>query len=73
MYLDLYMSGRLNAYLAEINAQAEDLFLQTVKEMAALEGVTEKLKAEDQMEWVGRMNNVRERATEIVNRALIFT
>lgn len=67
------MSGRLNAYLAEINAQAEDLFLQTVKEMAALEGVTEKLKAEDQMEWVGRMNNVRERATEIVNRALIFT
>ena len=73
LYLDLYMSGRLNAYLAEINAQAEDLFLRTVKEMAALEGVTEKLKAEDQMEWVGRMNNVRERTTEIVNRALIFT
>ena len=72
LYLDLYMSGRLNAYLAEINAQAEDLFLQTVKEMAALEGVTEKLKAEDQMEWVGRMNNIRNRAEEIVSRELIF-
>ena len=72
LYLDLYMSGRLNAYLAEINAQAEDLFLRTVKEMAALEGVTEKLKAEDQMEWVGRMNNIRNRAEEIVSRELIF-
>ena len=72
LYLDLYVSGRLNAYLAEINAQAEDLFLRTVKEMAALEGVTEKLKAEDQMEWVGRMNNIRNRAEEIVSRELIF-
>ncbi|MBR5410511.1 MAG: TnpV protein [Clostridia bacterium] len=72
LYLDLYMSGRLNAYLAEINAQAEDLFIRTVKEMAALEGVTEKLKAEDQMEWVGRMNNIRNRAEEIVSRELIF-
>ena len=72
LYLDLYMSGRLNAYLAEINAQAEDLFLRTVKEMAVSEGVTEKLKAEDQMEWVGRMNNIRNRAEEIVSRELIF-
>ncbi len=72
LYLDLYVSGRLNAYLAEINAQAEDLFLRTVKEMAALEGVTEMLKAEDQMEWVGRMNNIRNRAEEIVSRELIF-
>ena len=71
LYLDLYMSGRLNAYLAEINAQAEDLFIRTVKEMAALEGVTEKLKAEDQMEWVGLMNNIRNRAEEIVSRELI--
>lgn len=73
LYLDLYVSGRLNTYLAEINAQAEDIFLQTVKEMAAQEGVTERLKAEDQMLWVQRMNNIRERATEIVNRELIFT
>lgn len=72
LYLDLYVSGRLNAYLAEINAQAEDLFLRTVKEMAALEGVTEMLKAEDQMEWVGRMNNIRNRAEEIISRELIF-
>ena len=73
MYLDLYMSGRLNAYLAGINAQAEDLFLRTVKEMAALEGVTEKLKAEDQMRWVGLMNDIRNSATEIVNAELILT
>ena len=73
LYFDLYMSGKLNAYLAEINAQAEDFFLRTVKEMAAQEGVTEKLKAENQMAWVQRMNNIRERATEIVNRELIFT
>ena len=71
LYLDLYMSGRLNAYLAEINAQAEDLFLRTVKEMAALESVTEKLKAEDQMEWVGRMNSIRSRAEEIVFSELV--
>ena len=73
LYLDLYISGRLNAYLAEINAQAEDLFFRTVKEMAALEGVTEKLKAEDQMRWIGFMNNISNRATEIVNAELILT
>ena len=72
LYFDLFVSGKLNAYLADINAHSEDLFLRTVKEMAALEGVTEKLKAEDQMEWVGRMNNIRNRAEEIVSRELIF-
>ena len=72
LYLDLYMSGRLNAYLAEINAQAEDTFSRLVKETAAREGVTEQLKAEDQMRWVGMMNNIRNRAAEIVNRVLIF-
>ena len=72
LYLDLFMSGKLNAYLADINAQAEDLFLRLVKEMAATEGVTETLKAEDQMTWVRRMNNIRHRATEIVNRDLIY-
>ena len=72
LYLDLYMSGRLNAYLAEINAQAENLFSQTVNEMAAREGVTEKLKAADQMRWVGMMNNIRNSAAEIANRDLVF-
>lgn len=72
LYLGLSRSGRLNAYLAEINTRAEDLFLRTVKDIAAREGVNEKLKAEDQMRWVGMMNNIRSRATEIVNRELIF-
>lgn len=73
LYFDLYVSGRLNGYLAEIDAQAEDMFFRLVKEMAAREGVTESLKAEDQMRWVGSMNNIRNRAREIVNRNLIFT
>ena len=72
LYLDLFMSGKLNAFLADIDAQAEDLFLRLVKEMAEREGVTEKLKAKDQMAWVQRMNNIRERATEIVNGDLIY-
>ena len=72
LYFDLFVSGKLNAYLADIDAQAEDSFSRLVKEMAAQEGVTEKLKADDQMTWVQRMNNVRERATEIVNRDVIY-
>ena len=72
LYLDLFMSGKLNAYLADLNAQAEDFFLRLVKEMAEQEGVTETLKAENQMTWVQRMNNIRERATEFVNRDLIY-
>ena len=72
LYFDLYVSGRLNGYLAKIEAQAEDMFFRLVKEMAAREGVTETLKAEDQMRWVGLMNNIQNRAREIVNRELIF-
>lgn len=72
LYLDLFVSGKLNEYLADFDAQAEELFLRLVKEMAATEGVTETLKAEDQMAWVQRMNNIRQRATEIVNRDLIY-
>ena len=71
LYFDLFVSGKLNAYLADVNTQAEDLFLRTVKEMAAIEGVTEKLKTEDQMAWVQRMNNIRNRAAEIVDMELI--
>ena len=72
LYFDLFVSGKLNAYLADINAQAEDFFLRAVKEMAAQEGVTEKLKTENQMAWVQRMNNIRNRATEVVNKELIY-
>ena len=52
LYLDLFLSGKLNAYLADVNVQAEDMFARLIKDMAAREGVTEKLKAEDQMHWV---------------------
>lgn len=72
LYLDLFLSGKLNAYLAEINAQAEEMFLRIVEEMAACEGVNEQLKAESQMRWVGQMNSIRNRAMEIVNHELIF-
>ena len=72
LYLELSLSGELNTYLADVDAQAEDFFLRTVKEMAAREGVTEQLKAEDQMRWVGMMNNIRNSAAEIVNRDLVF-
>ena len=71
-YTNLLTSGRLNGYLADIDKQAEDMFLRLAKQMAEREGVTEQLKAENQMEWVCRMNNIRSRAMEIVNTDLIF-
>ena len=71
-YANLLTSGELNAYLADIDRQAEELFLRLVKQMADAEGITETLKADDQMEWVKRMNNIRSRATEIVNSELIL-
>ena len=71
--MNLLTSGKLNSHLAEIDKQAEDMFLRLVKEMAEREDVTEKLKATDQMAWVQRMNNIRNRATEIVNAELIYT
>lgn len=73
LYLNLLTSGRLNEYLAELEKQAEDMFSRLVKQMAEREGVTEKLKADNQMEWVAQMNNIRNRATEIVNNDLIYT
>ena len=72
-YANLLTSGELNAYLADIDRQAEELFLRLVKQMADAEGITEALKANDQMEWVGRMNNVRSRAFEIVEVDIIYT
>ncbi len=72
MYFNLYVSGKLNAYLADVNAQATDLLLRLTKEMAEREGVTEQLKAEDQMKWIGAMNNIKNRAMEIINHELIY-
>ena len=62
----LINSGELHAHLADVDAQAEELFSQLVKQLAEKEGVTEALKASDQMEWVRRMNSIRDRAEEIV-------
>lgn len=72
-YAILFTSGKLNSYLADIDRQAEEMFLRLVNQMAKAEGVTEQLKADDQMEWVCRMNNIRSRAMEIVSNELIYT
>ena len=66
-------SGKLNGYFADLNEQAEDMFLRLVKELAEKEGITETLKAKNQMLWVQRMNEVRETATKTVNNDLIYT
>ena len=72
LYLNLLTSGKLNGYLADIDKQAEDMLSRLVKQMAEREGVTEQLKADNQMEWVNRMNNIRNRVTEIVNHEIIY-
>ena len=71
-YATLLTSGKLNGYLADIDRQAEELVSRLVKQMAEAEGITEHLKADNQMEWVRRMNNIRNRAMEIVNSELIY-
>ena len=71
-YADLLTSGKLNCYLADIDRQAEQLFLRLVKQIADAEGITETLKASDQMKWVGKVNNIRSCATEVVNSELIY-
>lgn len=71
-YFNLLTSGGLNHYLFDIDEQAEALFSRLVKQMAEREGVTEQLKASNQLEWVRKMNSCRERAMEIVNTNLIF-
>ena len=72
LYLNLLTSGKLNGYLADINKQAEDMLSRLVEQMAEREGVTEELKANSQMEWVARMNNIRSRATETVNHDIVY-
>ena len=73
LYANLMTSGKLVAYLDDIERQATAMFLRLVKELAEKENVTEKLKAENQMLWVQKMNNIRNRATEIVNAELVYT
>lgn len=71
-YATLLTSGKLNSYLADIDRQAEELFSQLVKQVAEAEDVTETLKTDEPMEWVGRMNNIRNRATGIINAEIIY-
>ena len=72
IYMNLLTSGKLNDYLVDIENQAENMFFQIVKQLAESDNITEELKAKDQMEWVAQMNNVCNRAREIVNSKLIF-
>ena len=72
LYVELLTSGKLSAYLAGINEQATEQLLLLTKQMAEREGVTEQLKAQDQILWVQRMNNIRDRAMEVVNYNLIL-
>ena len=72
LYLNLLTSGKMNGHLANIDKQAEDMFFRLVKQMAEREGVTEQLKANNQMEWVARMNNIRSRAIELINKEIVF-
>ena len=72
LYTQLQLSGKLNGYLGDLNEQAEAMFLELVKQMAEREGVTEQIKTQDQILWVQRMNNSRDRAMEIVNHDLIY-
>lgn len=72
IYYNLLTVGKPNSYLAEIDRQAEDMFFRLVRQMAEREGVTETIKAENQMLWVQKMNNIHNQATEIVNNQIIF-
>ena len=73
LYANLLTSGKLNSYLADINRHAEEMFSRLVKHMAEREGLTEQLKADNQMAWVRKINNIRNRVTEAVNVDLIYT
>ena len=72
LYYNLLTTGRLYSHLADIEEQAQQLFLRLVKELAEKEGVTEQLKSSDQMKWMRKMNNIRNRAAEMVNNEVIY-
>ena len=71
-YINLLTSGKRNSYLADIDRQAEEMFPRLVKQLAEKEGVTEALKAENQMLWVQKMNSIRNAAMEIISNDLIY-
>ncbi|RKI78160.1 TnpV protein [bacterium 1xD42-87] len=71
-YTNLLTSGKLQSYLSEVETQAQELFDRLMKQRAEREGITEKLKADNQMEWIGRMNALRSAVTETVNAEVIF-
>lgn len=72
LYYNLLTSSKMNSYLADIEQQAQQLFLRLVKELAEKENVTEELKADDMLLWVQKMNNIRNRAAEIVNNEVVY-
>lgn len=72
LHTTLLLSGKLNSHLVEIDNRATEMFIQLVKQLAEKEGITEQLKAQDQMNWVQHMNNIRNRAEEIVNAEIIY-
>ena len=72
LYTDLQTSGKLSSYLAEVDNRAKEVLDILVKQMAEKQGITEQLKAQDQMAWVRRMNNIRNAAEEIINAEVIF-
>ena len=72
VYITLLTSGRLNSYLADIEEQAQERFERIVEQMKQAHGITERLKAENQMEWVARMNNIQSCAREIVDKEMIY-
>lgn len=73
LYINQLTSGKLNTYLADIDKQAEELFFQMVDQMVEPQGITEQLKAADQMKWIGKMNAIRNAAMEIINAEVIYS
>lgn len=72
LYLELLMTGKLNGYLADIDRQAEEMFIRLMEDISHMEGVTEQLKSHNQMGWVAKMNNIKQRAFEAIDRVIIF-
>ena len=71
-YINLLTTGKLPGYLTEIDGQAQEMFSRLIEQYAATEGITEQLKAADQLAWVGRMNSIRDRVEEIVLSELVY-
>ena len=72
LYTSLLLSGKLNSYLADIDQQAQEQLDTIIRQMAQIQGISEELKAVDQMAWVGKMNHIRASAIEIVNQEIVY-